>query len=530
MRWVVMAAALALATSARAQTPPTLDGVFQIIKPDTPGCALGWRRGGAAPEFRAWGRAEMEHAVPITPDTIFEAGSVSKQFTAAAILILAREGKLSLSDDIRKHLPEMPDYGAPITVDMLLSHTAGLRDWGELMALAGWPRTHRVYSLAETLQIASRQRALNHAPGETFAYTNISYNLATWIVQRVSGQSLAAFTEERLFKPLGMTRTGWRDNFRRITPGRAVAYSAIPGGFAQEMPFENTYGHGGLLTTVGDLLIWNAALTDGRLGEGFDAELRERPTVAGGRKIAYGRGLITSSWRGWTEVSHSGATASYRAWLARYPDQGLSVALLCNRGDASPEQIGHRVVEALGGPPAPPAAAPATPAGDLAALPGVYVDERAGRVLQIEADGRTIGVRGGAALRWASPGRYRGPDAEFLFAPDGVERRSLDGEARMFLRKAPADPKAPLPEGVAGAYSSPEAGAVLFAAGRDGRLVLTPSDRPSAPRVLNPLYGDAWFADGVLARLLRGPDGAVTGIRLSSGWVWALDFRRVPGS
>ena len=532
MRWAVIGAFAALATSAQAQpaqAPLTVDGVFQTIRPDTPGCAVGWRRGEAAPEFRAWGRAEMEHAVPITPDTIFEAGSVSKQFTAAAILILAREGKLSLSDDIRKHLPEMPDYGAPVTVDMLLSHTGGLRDWGEVMALAGWPRTHRVYTLAETLQISTRQRSLNSAPGEAYSYTNSGYNLAAWIVQRVSGQSLAAFTEARLFKPLGMTRTSWRDQFRRITPGRATAYAASPNGFVQEMPFENTYGHGGLLTTVGDLLIWNAALTEGRLGEGFDAALRERPTVAGGRRIAYGRGLVTNTWRGWTEISHSGATAAYRAWLARYPDQGLSVALLCNRGDANPVQIGRRVAEALGAPPAPPEAASATPAKDLAALPGVYVEDRTGQVVQIAADDRTIGVRGGSALRRVGEGRYRGPDADFLFTANQVERRGPDGESVTLARRAPADPTAPLPDGVVGAYSSPEAGAVLFAAGREGRLVLTPADRPSAPMVLQPLYADAWFADGVLARLLRGPDGAVTGVRLSSGRVWALDFRRVPG-
>ena len=267
MRLAAVLAGLALATTAQAQQPAAIDQAFARFKPDDPGCAVGVQQKDQAPVFRGYGSADLEHGVAITPETVFEAGSVSKQFTAAAILLLAADGKLSLGDDIRKHLPEMPDYGRPITVDMLLSHTSGLRDWGEVADLAGWPRTSRVYTTAEVLQIAVRQKSLNYPPGEAYSYTNTGYNLAGVIVQRVSGKSLAQFTHERLFQPLGMTHTGWRDNFRRVVPGRAIAYELGGGGaWLQDMPFENTYGHGALLTTVGDLLIWNRALSEGRLG------------------------------------------------------------------------------------------------------------------------------------------------------------------------------------------------------------------------------------------------------------------------
>ena len=181
---------------------------------------------------------------------------MSKQFTAAAVLLLARDGKLSLDDQVRKYVPELPDYGAPLTIRHMLNHTSGLRDWGSVAAIAGWPRTTRVHTHAHVLDIVSRQRALNFPSGTRYSYSNTGYNLAAIIVSRVSGQSFAEFTRARIFAPLGMTRTSWRDDYTRIVKDRAIAYSDWSGGFSTEMPFENVHGNGGLLTTVGDLLRW----------------------------------------------------------------------------------------------------------------------------------------------------------------------------------------------------------------------------------------------------------------------------------
>ena len=530
MRFVaILAGAAALATSAQAQ-PAGLDAVFARHSASTPGCAVGVAEKGKAPILRGYGSADLEHAVPITPETVFEAGSVSKQFTAAAILLLVEDGKIALSDDIRKYLPEMPEYEKPVTVDMLLSHTSGLRDWGSVMDIAGWPRTSRVYTPVEVLQIATRQKGLNYAPGEAYSYTNTGYNLAAWIVLRVSGYSLADFTKLRIFEPLGMTHTSWRDNYKRVVPGRAIAYGPAPGGFAQDMPFENTYGHGGLLTTVGDLLTWNQALTEGRLGKTVSARMQEQATLTGGRKIAYARGLFVQTWAGQPEIAHSGATAGYRAWLARFPTQGLSVAVLCNGSGSNPVQAGRKVAE-LYLPPGPKApAAIAQPADELEALPGIYVDERTGSVMRITAENGGLSLRGLGAVTPAGKGRYRGGEMDFVFGPDRVERVSGDGERTTYRRMTEAAPtEADLAE-LAGAYSSPEAAGVLIASVRGGALILTPADRPSAPVVARPLYKDAFQGDGQLVRVVRGADGKPTGLRFTSGRVYSLEFRRVAGS
>lgn len=529
MRMVpAVAAALAVAGAAHAQTDP-VPGVFARFKPDEPGCAVGVERKGEAPVLRGFGSADLEHGVAITPDTVFEAGSVSKQFTAAAILLLAAEGKLSLADDIRKYLPEIPDYGRPITIDMLLSHTSGLRDWGEVIALAGWPRTSRIYTTQEVLLIAARQKSLNYTPGEAYSYTNTGYNLAGVIVQRVTGRPLADFTRERLFQPLGMTHTSWRDNFRRVVKDRAVAYEpGQNGNWLQQMPFENTYGHGALLTTVGDLLIWNRALSEGRLGAGIAEKMAEQATLTGGRRISYARGLTVQTWSGREEVAHSGATAGYRAWLARAPSVGLSVALLCNRADANPVQIGHRVVDALIPPPPPPPVARIPSPEEMAAVTGTYVDERTGQVLRVLAEKGEVRVRGGGALQpKAEAGRYQGGGMDFMFAGDTVRRTAPDGEITAFARKTPVTLAEGELEPIGGVYSSPEAGGVLVATVKGGVLVIAPADRPSAPYVVNPLYRDAFQGDGNLIRLVRDAKGKVTALRFTNSRVYSLDFRRV---
>ncbi len=190
-----------------------------------PGCAVGVRANGIEQVTAAYGSADLEHNVANTPDTVFEAGSVTKQFTAAAVLLLAQRGKLSLNDDIRRYFPELPDYGSPIRISDLLYHTSGLRDWGEIEAITGWPRGTRVYTHPLVLDILSRQRALNYPVGTAWSYTNSGYNLAAMLVEKVSGQTMNEFTRTEFFLPLGMNSTQWRDDFRRVVPNRAIAYS-----------------------------------------------------------------------------------------------------------------------------------------------------------------------------------------------------------------------------------------------------------------------------------------------------------------
>jgi CubicO group peptidase (beta-lactamase class C family) len=400
---VLVVAALFASPPAPALDSPRadIDNIFRKwAVADSPGCAVGYIQNGAPEVIRYYGLADLEHNVPIDASTLFEAGSVSKQFTAASILRLAEQGKLALTDDVRKFIPELPDYGSRITIDHLINHTSGLRDWGEVEAIAGWPRTSRVYTLTDVLDIAARQKKLNYTPGSAYSYTNTGYNLLAIIVQRVSGDSLAQFSRKQFFAPLGMAHTQWRDDFRRVVKNRAIAYSAIKGGYEQQMPFESAYGNGGMITTISDLLRWNEAFSAGKLGPFITKELQRQSTLNDGNQIAYARGLFVQTYNGVREIAHSGSTAGYRAWLGRYPDSGLSIALLCNASDANNTELAHAVANVLLRRTAPATGDSPKPqaqkggwnpgAADLQKLAGRYTSDEALATYQISVKGKDL--------------------------------------------------------------------------------------------------------------------------------------------
>ena len=414
MKSTLAVALLASFALAQTQPPPVpsagVDAVFARWNSATPGCAVGVGVKGRPVLERAYGMADLEREVENAPDTIFEAGSVSKQFTAAAVLLLARDGKLSIDDPVRKYVPELPDYGVPLTIRHMLTHTSGLRDWGSVAGIAGWPRTRRVYTHAHVLDIVSRQKALNFTPGTAYSYSNTGYNLAAVIVSRVSGRSFADFSRERIFKPLGMTRTSWRDDFTRVVKHRAIAYDSQADGYHEDMPFENVHGNGGLLTTVGDLLRWNENFVSPKVGDAaFVAEQQTPGRFTDGRAHTYAFGLTVGEYQGLREVSHSGSTAGYRAFLTRFPDQHVSVAVLCNAANATPTQYARAVADAYLGrtQPAPPAAAGgrggrgATPSPspfqpsetDLRSYAGRYTSDEAETSLTVALDGRELVVK-----------------------------------------------------------------------------------------------------------------------------------------
>lgn len=330
-----------------ADTAAIIDNIMLRYKSTLPGCQLAISRNGTTIFSKAYGMADLEHAVPLTTDAVIEAGSVSKQFTAAAMLLLEQQGKLSLNDDVHRYIPELPNYGYTLTLRNMMQHTSGLKDWGSVAAIAGWPRTSKTYSNADALEIIVRQKTLNHPPGEEYLYSNSNYNLFAIIVERVSGRSLADFTTENLFKPAGMRHTEWRNNFRKVVPNRAIAYGFEAGLFYTDMPNENVYGNGGLLTTAGDLLAWNNFYTQGKLGQPslFPKQIATSP-FNNGKPGYYGAGLRIDTQRGWKIITHGGATASYRANLDYFPDLDLSIAWLSNTsqfdGDPLPAAIAVR--------------------------------------------------------------------------------------------------------------------------------------------------------------------------------------------
>jgi len=310
---------------------------------------------------------------------------------------------------VRKYIPELPDYGVPLTIRHILTHTSGLRDWGEVAGIAGWPRGTRAHTHAHVLDIVSRQKALNFTPGTNWSYSNTGYNLAAIMVARVSGQSFGDFSRERIFAPLGMTHTSWRDDYTRIVKGRAIAYESASDGYHADMPFENVHGNGGLLTTVGDLLRWNENFATPTVGD--EAFVTEEQTVGhftDGRAHDYAFGLYVRPYRGVPEVGHSGSTAGYRAYLARYPKQHLSVAVLCNAGNANATQYAHAVAEAYLGEAVTGTAAPASggaargtsaapfdppSAAQLASYAGHYESDEAETAFDIAVQGGELVLR-----------------------------------------------------------------------------------------------------------------------------------------
>lgn len=535
-RILLTLAALLAATPALAQAPapagavdrgPEVDRIFAAFSgPASPGCAVSAVSAGETLVERGYGVVDLEHPAPITAATPFEAGSVSKQFTAAAILLLVQEGKLRLTDDVRRYLPELPDYGRPITVDQLLSHTSGLRDWGELAWWQGWPRTTRAYTQADIVDLIARQRGLNYLPGAEYSYTNSGYNLLTEIVQRVSGQSLADFTAARIFRPLGMNHTGWRVDFRAIVPGRAIAYERTPAGYRQQMPFEDGYGNGGLITTVGDLQIWAEAMQSQKLGALVATQMQRRASLNNGTRLTYARGLMVQTWAGVDEISHAGATAGYRAWLAWYPKQRLSVAVLCNADDAGALPMG-RAVAALFLPP-PPVEPPPAPLADLASRAGLYVNESSGRPMLLVADNAGLRVAGGSRLTslGADTAGY-GADRLVFQGRDAFMDETFEGNRYLYRRTPLWQPTSDSLTAYIGRYYSPEIGATWRVVREGGGLVLKLEDRPQTTIRMSPLYQDAFNLNGFLARFRRDAQGRIVAVSLGSNRVRDLRLRKI---
>src|SRR5215469_11436766 len=363
------------------------DRIFGAFNTHTPGCAVGVAHRGIVVLKSGYGMADLERNVPITADTVFESGSVAKQFTAAALLLLAQEGKISLDDPMRKYLPEIPDYGTPLTIRHVMSHLSGLREWRLVAAFSGIGEGSHVLSNQDLLRIAAKQRALNFVPGTAYSYTNTGFNLATILIERAlaNGKTFQEFTQEAIFEPLQMTHTRWRDNFRVLVANRALAYGPGPsGGWIQQTPIENIIGAGGMLSTVGDWLLWNENFTHARVGGRELVKLQQTPaTLTSGKTIAYAAGLTNNTVDGLREVSHDGTTGGYRTWLGRYPDQAVSVAVMCNAANANPVELGRQTARLWTGGVAASPTSIQVDAAKLRELTGMYRKLRDNTVVEL---------------------------------------------------------------------------------------------------------------------------------------------------
>jgi CubicO group peptidase (beta-lactamase class C family) len=526
--WRTILALLALPAALVAQRPSPVaiaDSVFaQWNSTHTPGCAVGVSRNGHVLLERAYGMADLETGRPNTPETIFESGSVAKQFTATAVVLLALDGKLDLDDPVQKYIPELPDYGQRLTIRNLLTHTSGLREWSNLVALQGWPRGTRVHTPDDLLNVVVSQKALNYPVGKYYSYTNSGFGLLFTVVERVSGKSFQEFEQERIFGPLGMTHTSWRDDFTHLVAGRAQAYTRERDGWHLDMPFENVVGPGGLLSTVGDWLIWNDALTHKTLGEAWADSMSQQMRLNDGRQIQYALGLMFREYRGLREISHSGSTAGYSTYLARYPDRGLSVAVMCNSTRGRAGAYTHVLADAFitDFPPEPALDTTAADTAQLQHYAGIYRSERTHQALTVSSELLE-------SLR-ALPGDWfwmRGARrVHFDLAPDGspagLRIAQSDGDTVGYVFAA-AERWEPTPQQLAsfeGHYRSDELGVTYEVKVRNDTLTM--GALPGRYLTLQPSYPNAFQARGTEIWFTRDRRGRVTAAHMGASRLWDL--------
>ena len=343
---------LGLATLSYAEADSRTHRVDQLFKrynqPESPGCAVGVIRDGEPVHAKGYGMASIELGVPNTTRTVYEVGSLTKPFVAASILIAAKQGHLSLDDDIRKFLPEMPDYGTPVTVRHLIHHTSGLRDYMALLQMMDLA-LGELHSRDEILALIARQKELNFVPGDEFLYSNTGYFLLAQIIERATGKSLRAFADENIFEPLGMKQTHFHDDRYMIVPNRAMAYAPVgEGRFVLYWdPRLDQVGPMGLYTTVEDLFRWDRIFDSDAVGGGGIVEQMLRPGLLNdGTELDYLTGLKRKDHKGLEVVYHEGGIMGFLSLWLRFPEQKFSLTLLCNAADANAYAAADGIIDA----------------------------------------------------------------------------------------------------------------------------------------------------------------------------------------
>jgi CubicO group peptidase (beta-lactamase class C family) len=336
------------ASAAETDQPAAVDRIFAAYdKPNSPGCALGVIRDGSFIYRKAYGMASLELAVPLSTQSVFYLGSVSKQFTAAAVVLAAEQGFLSLDDNVRKYIPELPDYGHVITLRQMLHHTSGFRDFETLLYLSGKPPTDILLKDA-MIGLIARQKNLNNVPGEEFHYSNTNYFLLGEVVERATKKSLADFAAENIFQPLGMAHTRFYDDHTFVMPGRVPAYDVgRHGNFLVGWSTNfDIVGPGGLMSSVDDLLRWDTNFYGNKLGKGpLLKEMQTRGVLNNGKETDYGFGLELSTYRGLPIVEHNGGLFGYSTDILRFPEQRFTIVCLCNLSSADPHGFARKVAD-----------------------------------------------------------------------------------------------------------------------------------------------------------------------------------------
>lgn len=515
-------------------------------KPSSAGCALAVFRDGQIIYQRGYGMADLDHDIPIRPDTVFHVASMSKQFTAASILLLAGEGKLALDDDVRKYVPESPDFGVPVTLRHLIHHTSGVRDQWALLTLAGWRYSLDLITDEDILRVFSRQLNLNFPPGAKYMYSNTGYTLLAQVVKRISGKSFRQFTQERIFGPLGMKSTHFRDDHAEIVKNIAYGYEiGKDGSFKLSVTQFDTVGATSLLTTVEDLALWDNNFYHPRVGgPDFPSRMLERFRLTNGELIDYAMGLVVGKYRGLSTVDHAGADAGYRSDMIRFPDQHFTVACLCNAAESNPSQLTRKVadiflVKAL----APPEPEPSTKAvahileSKLKENVGLYWNADGDEVIRIILeDGRlrVAGHKRSLELEQLGEGRFRLQDSSQVFQfgikqPQGSKTLTVgsqDDKAVKYEAVKSLTPRASELVAYAGAYRSEEIEPLYRIQVENGKLVLRRLKFEND--ALEPVLHDLFTGDIGSLRFTRNKQRRVSGLLLNTNRIRNFRFRKQP--
>jgi len=530
------------------------DSVFQRFdRTDSPGCALGVYQDGRVLYARGYGMASLEHGVALSPRSVLDVGSISKQFTAMAILMLQKEGKLSLDDPIRKYIPEMPAYADKVTLRRALSQTSGLRDLYVMMGQTG--RTFEGDTI-DALRVITRSAEPNYEPGARYLYTNSGWILAAQIVYRLTGKTLDQFAQERIFGPLGMRDTRYLADVATIIPNGAEGYAPRQGGGAGFRVARSTYdgaimGAGAVHTSVEDFGRWlnnyDSATVGGRdIIETMTTvtKLNDGSPAQSGPTQAYAIGLNVGTLRGLRVVSHGGSWAGYRGHFLRFPDQRFAVATFCNLTTSGPDSLARKVAGIYLADAMQPDSATAwtialagepraeVPAENLRALAGVWRNVERGEVRRTRVVGDTLFAVAGERTRIVplGGGRFRsGSGTEIRFEGDAAAPSRMivvtTGETVTYTR---ADTAALTPAKLAeyvGSYRSEEVEATHMWRVEKGQLVVYVNDRRQG--VLEPTYKDGFTRGGSVIDVQRDAKGRITGFVVEAGRVRHLRFMRV---
>lgn len=533
----------------QAQTLPDsttrkIDSIFRYYTTSTPGCAVAVSLNGAVVFQKGYGLANMEYAIPVVPNTIFHIASESKQYVAFCMLLLEKEGKLSIDDDIRKHLDYMHDFGQKITIRHLIHHTSGLRDQWQLLANAGF-QLDDVITQDHIVKLVSKQRALNFNPGEEHMYCNTGYTLMAEIVKKVSGLTLRQYAEKNIFQPLGMKDTHFHDNYTELVPGRAYSYSPQSNGkFQHSVLSYSNVGATSLFTTVLDELKWLNNYETGAVG---GKDLIEKMYQAGvlndGRKLTYAFAVNMGKYKGWQQIGHGGGDAGFRTYACRFPEKGLGVVVFSNHGAANPTGLTNQVADVfLPGAKEEPKKEEVyvTDSTLLKKIPGRYYTERGDQVQLVWQNGklsrRNINNGSMAEVKLVAEGndRYKASIGGVLI----FDKKNLSQDSIMefkvehpniiqtFKRQPPVEQK--LTSEFAGKYFDASTEAYYYINYKDGQLSIDHRKYPSGPlKYIAPdqFTTPHWWMFHI--KFIRDKQKKVVGFEVNSGRIVHLRYDKV---